>query len=299
MGNTDSRRRHSTKITLLCIGDPVLDIVCADCPASLVSSLGFAVGGCDLIEEHALEGILRDELSSHALERIPGGSAANVAKCFARLAQRQKATTVQFVGTLGQDESGREYKKSMEATGVDMSHAAVHPSAANGACLCLVTTSGERTMRTALRASKEHTLSNETIRLLRPTWTHFEGYYVYKAGILETMKALRASGSRISFDFASFDVIESHLGLFETILESRLIDVLFCNEEEAMTFAKRRKKNAWGGRSINSPERFAAAMAEMYGMIMVVSQGAKGCVAAAWDDAKHAIEKHRHRRIEL
>ena len=102
------------------------------------------------------------------------------------------------------------------------------------------------------------------------------GYYVYKPSIIETMRLLKGRGSKISFDFASFDVIASQMEVFEKILDARLIDVLFCNEEEAMAFATRRKM-ANGA----TPEKFAREMAAAFGVTMVVSQGPKGCVAAA------------------
>lgn len=161
--------------TLLAVGDPVLDVV-SDCPASfVVDSLGFALGGCDLIDEDALEDVVgRLKSANRTLRRIPGGSAANVAKCFARLSGG-KRTGVYFAGTLGRDSSGKHYMREMEAAGVKMRWSTVHPTEANGVCLCMVTESGERTMRTALRASRTHELSKQCVDTLRPTWAHFEG----------------------------------------------------------------------------------------------------------------------------
>jgi sugar/nucleoside kinase (ribokinase family) len=174
MGNVPSSASAGT--TLLAVGDPVLDIV-SDCPASfVVESLGFALGGCDLIDEDALEDVVdRLESASRTLRRIPGGSAANVAKCFARLSSGARRTDVYFAGTLGRDASGKRYRRQMEAAGVKMRWSTVHPSEANGVCLCMVTESGERTMRTALRASRTHELPQKCIDALRPTWVHFEG----------------------------------------------------------------------------------------------------------------------------
>lgn len=101
---------------------------------------------------------------------------------------------------------------------------------------------------------------------------------MYKPSIIETMRSIKGCGSKISFDFASFDVIASQMEVFEEILDARLVDVLFCNEEEAMAFATRRKM-ADGSR--DTPEAFAREMAATFGVTMVVSRGPKGCVAAA------------------
>ena len=272
--------------------------------------------GCDLIDEDALNDVLaRLEAAGRPLAESPGGSAANVAKCFARLAnsrktetttRRRKTTTkkttktkpeakttalVYFAGTLGNDDSGRQYRKAMEATGVAMSHASVHGTESNGVCLCLVTESGERTMRTALRASKTHELVQGTIDGVRPDWAHFEGYYVYKPTIVETMERLKGAGAKISFDFASFDVIASQRDLFERVLDRRLIDVLFCNEQEAVAFSSSSVSSAPSKNraAALSPAAFAKHMAGAYGLTMVVSRGASGCVAAAWDHDRGCV----------
>ena len=276
--------------------------------------------GCDLIDEDALNDVLaRLEAAGRPLAESPGGSAANVAKCFARLANsRKKRTTttrrkmtktkpdakttalVYFAGTLGNDDCGRQYRKAMEATGVAMSHASVHGTESNGVCLCLVTESGERTMRTALRASKTHELVQGTIDGVRPDWAHFEGYYVYKPTILETMERLKGAGAKISFDFASFDVIASQRDLFERVLDRRLIDVLFCNEQEAVAFSSSSASSASSDpfdpsdpsenrAAALSPAAFAKHMAGAYGLTMVVSRGASGCVAAAWDHGRGCV----------
>lgn len=171
-----------------------------------------------------------------------------------------------------------------------MSHVTVHATDPNGVCLCMVTESGERTMRTALRASRTHELSKGTIDAVRADWAHFEGYYVYKPSIVQTMERLKGAGAKISFDFASFDVIESRRDLFEQLLEARLIDVLFCNEDEAVAFGLR---DGQRGACKEKPDArmFAREMAESYGLTVVVSRGAKGCVAAAWAADRGCVEE--------
>ena len=271
--------RHSS---ILCIGDPVLDVV-AHCSIQVLEQLGFSHGGCDVIDEEDLDRILEEYKDAFGeLTRIPGGSAANVAKCLAKLySSSSDMVVVRFTGTIGYDEGGISYRVAMEEDGVDMTYALVHPTKQNGTCLCLVTPDCQRTMRTCLRASQEHCLSRKSIRQIRPTWTHFEGYYVHKSeSILATMKALKGIGSRISFDFASFDVVKMYFDLFCSILDARVLDVLFCNELEAMEFSdllllKRE------GEDMEYLADFIRYMVETYGLTMVVSRGADGCIAGA------------------
>jgi len=266
---------------ILCIGDPVLDVV-AHCSTQVLEKLGFAHGGCDIIDENELDRVLEEYKDDFgALTRIPGGSAANVAKCLAKLyaPYGDGEAMVCFTGTIGYDESGTSYRMAMEEDGVDMKYAIVHPTKQNGSCLCLVTPDCQRTMRTCLRASQEHRLSTNQIRKIQPAWTHFEGYYVHKSDcILETMKHLKEMGSGISFDFASFDVVKMYFDLFCSILDARVLDVLFCNEQEAIQFSDmlRLKRD---GEDLEYVTKFISYMVETYGLTMVVSRGADGCIA--------------------
>lgn len=123
--------------------------------------------------------------------RVPGGSAANVMKGVASLAQPGSAgkpgsrtagsgggIEVLFVGMVGSDEVADEYQRSIAAHGVQPvllrsaaasgadgarlagegagTHAPASPSPSPTAtCLCLVTPDGQRTMRTSLGAALE------------------------------------------------------------------------------------------------------------------------------------------------
>jgi sugar/nucleoside kinase (ribokinase family) len=221
--------------------------------------------------------------------RVPGGSAANVAKCLAMLMPCHEnciRNKVSFSGTLGCDDTGNEYRVAMEASDVDMSHAPTHESQGNGICLCIVTPDGQRTMRTCLRASQDHVLSEKDISCIRPRWTHFEGYYVHKSDtILDTMKSLKRRGSSISFDFASFDVVNMYRDVFLCILDARVLDVLFCNEHEAYEFASLIDLDRDNTVSEEEyVERFIRYMVDTYDVTMVVSRGAHGCMAGTKKD---------------
>lgn len=112
MGDSASSGGGTGSTVLLAIGDPVLDL-CTSVPESFVSSLQYTLGGCDQIDDQSLDALLaRLEADERAIRRVPGGSAANVAKCFARLAN---TGSVYFAGTLGNDICGREYRYGLSA----------------------------------------------------------------------------------------------------------------------------------------------------------------------------------------
>lgn len=251
--------------------------------------------------------------------RIPGGSAANVAKCLAGLSscstgqglQTERPDPVQqpgdndcvsvnFSGTLGSDTNGEEYVSAMTSCGVRMMYASRDETRGNGVCLCVVGPDGQRTMRTCLRASMNHTLSKKDIDELRPDWTHFEGYYVHKSTtIVDTMRHLKNIGSKISFDFASFDVVKGFIDLFLRILEDKLIDLLFCNEFEALEFASLIGRDANGSSREEYLQDFIRYMVERYQFIMVVSRGDKGCLAGALVDTTPVVVSSHADRVNV
>ena len=159
------------------------------------------------------------------VRRVPGGSAANVLKGLASLAPA--SLSVAFVGMVGQDEAGWEYRQSITAHGVRPLLLESGTGAATAACLCLVTPDGQRTMRTALCAALELSSPQQLPRELAPppptdggagagagasgqppiALLHCEGYCLYRVAMAAAaMRAARARGARVSLDLASFEV---------------------------------------------------------------------------------------------
>lgn len=86
---------------------------------------------------------------------VVGGSAANVARALASIfSYFPGAPTVRFAGMLGSDATGAIFDEIMRAAGVESSLAvdALFPTAH---CICLVSSDGQRTMRTCLGAAAQ------------------------------------------------------------------------------------------------------------------------------------------------
>ncbi len=69
--------------------------------------------------------------------RLPGGSAANVCKGIAGIAA-QGSCTVSFVGQVGRDALGEDYRARLQAAGVQAELVEADSGAATATCLCLV-----------------------------------------------------------------------------------------------------------------------------------------------------------------
>eukprot|EP00890_Picochlorum_soloecismus_P005660 jgi/Picsp_1/6095/NSC_03449-R1_sugar kinase len=282
--------------TVVCIGDPVLDIVC-HVEEEFLEKLGYDCGGSASITEsdlcNLIELLNKDNVSR---QQIPGGSAANVAKCLAALTgcldDCKDGDDVYFVGMIGSDEQGDSYRNMMEKQIVKMKFVQEHPTESTGVCLCFVTPGGQRTMRTCLRAALHFGEMPRAVLELSPTLSHFEGYSIFRGDhTVQAMRQLRNAGSKISFDFASFEVVKACFDTFVRILESRLVDVMFCNEDELVAFAGQltgsRRDQAILSDGIHgdaeklSVPDFTRYMAKTYHVVMVVSRGSRGCIAAS------------------
>lgn len=96
-------------------------------------------------------------------------------------------------------------------------------------------------MRTCLGAAAELT----TAAQLPPAWAHpgptllhCEGYILYKPqAAREALAAAKAGGALVSLDLASFEVVAHCRGTLMSLLEQRLVDIVFANEEEAAALA--------------------------------------------------------------
>jgi len=234
--------------------------------------------------------------------RIAGGSAANVAKCLAALTGclDDCQDDVYFVGKIGSDEQGASYRNMMEEHKVKVDFLQEHPTESTGVCLCFVTPGGQRTMRTCLRAAS-HCDEMPSAVLDSISMSHFEGYSIVRAEYTcQLMRQLKHAGPKISFDFASVEVVKTCFDTFVSVLESGLIDVMFCNEDELLEFAREHQNASCIYKEIISDGMdddvetfvpyFTRYMAKTYDVVMVVSRGSRGCIACSNEEGMCSAE---------
>lgn len=106
-----------------------------------------------------------------------------------------------------------------------------------------VTPDGQRTMRTCLAAAadlQQHTQVPETL-LTDATWLHCEGYCLYRPGLPEGLfRRARQQGTIVSLDLAAVEIVRGRWDAIRALLEQGLVDVLFCNDQEAGAVAQAR-----------------------------------------------------------
>lgn len=189
-----------------------------------------AKGGMEPIDYETLVEIL-DRCPKGGVE-IAGGSCTNVIRGLAHLGQE-----CGVIGRVGDDLPGQMVAEQLQTIGVTpYYHKSDIPT---GSVLSLVTPDGKRTCRTYLGAS-----STMTPDLLDPALfegvklVHIEGYSLLYPGLTErAMELAKGAGAKISFDMASFEVVQQ---FHDQILEllNGPIDIAFVNEDEALALTE-------------------------------------------------------------
>ena len=212
------------------LGSPIIDEIAFVDDAFLKIVPG-SKGGMELLDESELESI-KSEINQEIVQ-IVGGSAGNTIFALAYL-----GIQTSFIGKIGNCASGYLYKESLAQHG-GSTHSLKIGNIPNGKCLSLVTPDGERTMRTSLGAAM--TLSADD---LSPTdfegydHLHIEGFLIMnKDVLLKALDLAKASHLTVSFDLASFEIVNQFKTDLKEVLKNH-IDMVFANEDEASAFTQ-------------------------------------------------------------
>jgi sugar/nucleoside kinase (ribokinase family) len=209
---------------VLGIGAPVIDNVIT-VSESFLASIPGKKGGAVQIEHAALLHLIKS--CNMPPLTIAGGSGANTIKGLAHLGNK-----CALAGKIGNDPSGDMFIKTIQSLGIfPLLSKSSKPTTE---VLTLVTPDGERTMRFFPGASLEmnpgdlHPRMFQGIKLV-----HIEGYTLLNPYLTETaMKLAKEGGAKISFDCASFEIIQDNKALIDNLL-SKYINILFANEKES------------------------------------------------------------------
>ena len=206
--------------------------------------------------------------------KASGGSAANTL-----IAVSAMGGSAYYSCKVADDDLGHFYLDDLKAAGVDCNMDGKHKGGITGKCLVMVTPDAERTMHTFLGVSSElspYEVSDEAIK--QSQYCYLEGYLTTsetgKAANIEARTIAEQNGIKTALTFSDPFVVEHFRGGFtETIGDG--IDLLFCNEGEALNYSGKDSVEA----AVESMKDFASTFA--------VTLGAKGAVVY---DGKSLIE---------
>lgn len=234
---------------------------------SFFSDLKIEKGLMTLIDENELAARL-DVLNERfgLKKRACGGSAANTI-----IGASYFGANTFYSCNVANDEAGDFYMQDMAAAGVDTNLGDDRDKGITGKCLVMVTPDAERTMNTYLGITSN--LENKHIdedALADSEYAYIEGYLVTsdnsRAAAIRVRDLAEEKGIKTALTFSDPAMVQFFKeGLQEMIGDG--VDILFCNEEEALLFADTD--------SLEEAMRFIQSKAKTF----AITLGSKGAIA--------------------
>jgi len=194
-------------------------------------------GVMTLVDEERQHELLQ-HLSGHLVhsKRASGGSAAN-----SIIGVSQFGGRAYYSCKVADDDNGQFYLEDMQAAGVDCFQDRAAMQGITGKCLVLITPDAERTMNTFLGASA--TLSTHDLQpdaLVASEYLYLEGYLVTspdgRAAAIRAREIAEQNGVKTALSFSDPGIVAYFKDGLQEMIGKR-IDLLFCNQHEALSWA--------------------------------------------------------------
>ena len=225
------------------IGNALTDILVHLPQETLLQTFQLSKGGMFHIDEQQMRAI-HAAIAPLSPARATGGSAANTIHALATLGDK-----VGFVGSVGDDETGRFFATHQQQRGID-ARLHVNKRGVIGIATTLITPDGERTFATHLGCSTA-IQTTDLCRLVeeyqqeapngegQPSLIlHVEGYLVQNHDLIEeALRLAKEAGMTVSYDLASWNIVREDLDFVKHLVKD-YVDIAFANEEEAAAFSQ-------------------------------------------------------------
>ncbi|MBI4238817.1 MAG: adenosine kinase [Deltaproteobacteria bacterium] len=212
------------------VSDDLLQQITRDVPSTTHDRL--AKGTMHLVDTTTQGHILRllEEIGTHT---VSGGSAANTMIGVAHLGGRAA-----YAGKVGDDVYGAFYAEDLHKASV--AYRVPFGHAETGTCIVLVTPDAQRTFFTHLGISTALTPNDiDEAAIKASQWVYIEGYLWDapgpKAASLKAMELACHYGVKVAYSFSDPFCVRRARSDFRDFTE-RFVDLVFCNEEEALAF---------------------------------------------------------------
>ena len=224
------------KYDVYAIGNAVVDYV-LECSDDFLTEHGIEKSVMTLVDEERqmkVLGAVKDGIK----KKEGGGSAANTIVATSMLGGKSF-----YSCKVANDEDGRFFLDELANNGIDTNLDGSHLDAGiTGKVLIMTTPDTERTMNTFLGISSA--FSKAELRqdaLINSEYLFIEGYLVASETGREAMKVAKRmaeeNGVKVSITFSDPSMVKYFQKEMEEVVGAS-VDLLFCNEEEAMLFTK-------------------------------------------------------------
>ncbi|WP_127716233.1 adenosine kinase [Halobacteriovorax sp. HLS] len=204
---------------------------------SFLTKMNVEKGLMTLVDQNRQSELL-EHLTGIQHKRNCGGSAANTI-----IAVSQFGGKSFYSCKVANDEVGEFYYKDIIANGVTTNMGENREDGITGKCMVLITPDAERTMNSFLGITETFS-ENELVEseLLDSEYLYMEGYLVTsptgKAAAIKAREIAQANGIKTALTFSDPGVVSFFKEGFVEMIGDKKLDILFCNEEEAMKFTE-------------------------------------------------------------
>jgi sugar/nucleoside kinase (ribokinase family) len=198
---------------------------------------GIDKGVMTLVDENQQHELI-EQLDVFEGNKASGGSAANTL-----IAVSSMGGSSYYSCKVADDDLGHFYLDDLKTANVDCNMDGKHKGGITGKCLVMVTPDAERTMHTFLGISSElspYEISDDAIK--NASYCYLEGYLTTsesgKAANIAAREIAETNNVKTALTFSDPFVVEHFReGFTETIGSG--IDLLFCNEVEALSYTQK------------------------------------------------------------
>jgi len=227
----------SKKYNVYGIGNALVDIV-TEVEDQFLQDHNIEKGLMTLVDEEQ-QAKVSDAINMDKSNKQCGGSAAN-----SIIAVSQFGGSSYYSCKVANDELGKFYEKDLKANGVDtnLNHGDLAPGI-TGKCLVMTTKDASRTMNTFLGITADYarTEINE-LALKDAQYLYIEGYLVTSENGVDAMKYAKKLAEEnnvlTALTFSDPAMVKYFKEPMTSVVGSG-VDLLFCNEEEAMLYTEK------------------------------------------------------------
>ena len=216
------------------IGNALVDID-FEVSQDFLSDHNIKKGLMTLVDEETQTRLI-EAIDGKNTEKKSGGSAANTV-----MAVSQFGGSAFYSCKVADDEFGQFYLNDLSEAGIATNlDGKTKEQGITGKCLVMITDDADRTMNTFLGITTSLSTSEVSEEAIKDSeYIYLEGYLVASPTAFEAMKLTKRlaekNGVKTSITLSDPSIVEGFKGLFHEVIGEG-VDLLFCNEDEALKF---------------------------------------------------------------
>jgi sugar/nucleoside kinase (ribokinase family) len=267
-------------VGLCALGNAIIDLL-IEVDDQEFESLGLRRAGMQLVNVEDQAALLKKlHATRDDLVFKSGGSAANSVIAYAQL-----GGVGAFLGTVGDDDLGKEYKREMKHLGIQCSLPHV-VGGRTGTSLILITPDAERTMNTCLGCAGDFSPDQLDLELIKSSeWLLLEGYLLAnpnggQAALSTSFEYAKKNGTKVAFTCSEQWVVENFYKEIASFFEG--LDLLVANEAEAIALATSFRDKSKSATSEGEPMNVEEAFDLLRGLVpeCLITRGKNGVLVA-------------------